>query len=152
MEEYSIYWINEEVARNYFHKSDILYRFLVEYENNPNRVDLRKQYNYITNRFSIDILISHLRSHLKNIYSYRMKDSFIEISTTKQCIALHIGEKRLKFRSGSIQEAEELLFPILRRYQLYLFVIGNTINNYGWISPLKLSSVKREKQVLYSWQ
>ncbi|MFD1850288.1 sporulation inhibitor of replication protein SirA [Oceanobacillus bengalensis] len=151
MYEYSIYWIREEIASHYFHKSDILYRFFGEYQDNSNRIDLRKQYLYITNRFSKNTMISHISMHLKDNVNFHMKGSSMEIYTDRQYISLHISEKQLKFRSGSLQDAEEILFPVLRIFQPFLFVIGNTDEKYGWITPVKLPKAERENRVLYSW-
>ncbi|WP_156289145.1 sporulation inhibitor of replication protein SirA [Oceanobacillus salinisoli] len=150
MYDYSIYWIKEEISNHYFHKSDILYRFFKEYQNNQNNVDLRNQYLYITNDFDKEIIISHIKNYLKDHVRLHINKAYLEIYNNKQYISLHIGKKQLKFRSGSLQDAEDLLFPMLRIFQPFLFVVGNTHQNYGWISPMKIPRGEQRTQVLYS--
>ncbi|RKQ37568.1 sporulation inhibitor of replication protein SirA [Oceanobacillus halophilus] len=150
MYEYSIYWIKEEIANHYFHKSDILYRFIKEYRNNQNRLDLKNQYMYVTQDFHVKSLIHHIKKHSKDHVNIQMENSLMEISSNRHYISLHIREKHLKFQSGSLQDAEELLFPVLRLFHPYLFVVSDTYQNYGWISPVKLPRDELRNQVLYS--
>ncbi|WP_085992112.1 sporulation inhibitor of replication protein SirA [Oceanobacillus senegalensis] len=149
---YSIYWIREEIANHYFHKSDILYRFFKEYENTPRRSDLKNQYNFITHFFHIDSLMTHIKNHLKKHMKVHTNGTYMEIYSGKQYISLHISEKQIKFRCESLQDAEELLFPILRLYQPYMFVVGDSYRNFGWISPVKMPRDEQKNQVLYSCQ
>lgn len=151
MYEYSIFWVVDEIANHYFHKSDFLYRFFREFQSNQERKDLKKQYDYITNDFTKDILISHMKNHYQKSPSLQIKGPQIEIYKNKQYIALHISEKHLRFRCETLQDAEELLFPVLRQFQLSLFIIGNNIQNYGWISPKINTSNYHSEQVLYSY-
>jgi len=150
---YSVYWLKEEVARNYFHKSELLFRFFKEYENNQHRSYLKKQYHYITSEFPKEKIHFYVRKQfgMKSNLTKEREDSRIDIFANNKFISLHIGEKRLKFHSESLQDAEEILFPLLRQMHPYLFVVGNTYENYGWISPMKnISYPSKSKEVLYS--
>lgn len=135
MYEYSVIWIKEDIAKHYFHKSDILYRFIKAYQKNHDRTDLKKQYDYITNDFPETALISHMKKYLNNV-SVQVEGPQIKLNKNLHLISLHISEKHLKFRCETLQDAEETLFPILRQFQSILFIIGNNIENYGWISPV----------------
>ncbi|WP_373896095.1 sporulation inhibitor of replication protein SirA [Virgibacillus natechei] len=151
MYEYSIFWIKESVAKHYFYKSGILYRFIKDYLNNQNREDLKLQYDYITNRFSENTLISHIkRSCRKNQIAIQAEGTQIQLHKNQHLISLHISEKHLKFRCETLEDAEEFLFPMLRQFQPILFITGNNIENYGWISPIPYSGHYYSEQVLYS--
>ncbi|MBY7143577.1 sporulation inhibitor of replication protein SirA [Virgibacillus sp. NKC19-3] len=151
MYEYSIFCIKESVAKNYFYKSGILYRFIKEYQNNQNRKDLKLQYDYVTNRFSKNALISHIdNSCRKHQISIQREKAHIQLYKNQKLISLHISEKHLKFRCESLEDAEEFLFPMLRQFQPILFIIGNNIENYGWMSRMPYSGNYYSEQVLYS--
>ncbi|KKE78448.1 sporulation inhibitor of replication protein SirA [Oceanobacillus caeni] len=150
MYDYSIYWIKQEVANHYFHKSDILYRFFEEYRYNKNRIDLRRQFLYITKSIEKDIFISILKYNLKDDVHINQNDSIIELYNNRYFISLHIEQKQLKFRSRSLQDAEEILFPILRLIHPLFFVVGHTNQKYGWISPIRFPRNIERNQVLYS--
>lgn len=151
MQEYSIFWVIDEIAKHYFHKSHLLYLFYRDFQNDPDREDLKRQKDYITKRFLKEILTSHIKNNYEKRSNLNIKDSEIEIYKDKQYIALHISEKHLKFRCKTLGDAEELLFPALRQFQLNLFIIGENTSNYGWISPILATSEYPDEQVLYSY-
>ncbi|WP_068672255.1 sporulation inhibitor of replication protein SirA [Oceanobacillus sp. Castelsardo] len=150
MYDYSIYWIKQEIANHYFHKSDILYRFFEEYHHNKNRIDLRKQFLYITKNIEKDTIISILKYNLKDDVQIKQNGSTSEIYDNGHFISLHIDKKQLNFRSRSLQDAEEFLFPVLRLIHPLFFVVGHRDQNYGWISPIKFPRNIDRNQVLYS--
>lgn len=150
MYDYSIYWIKQEIASHYFHKSDILYRFFDEYYHNKNRLDLRTQFLYITNNVDKDNILSILKYNVKEDVQLKHNDSIIEIYKNGHFISLHIGKKQLNFRCRSLQDAEVILFPLLRLIHPLFFVVGHRDQNYGWISPIKFPRNIDRNQVLYS--
>ncbi|SES77710.1 Protein of unknown function [Oceanobacillus limi] len=150
MKEYSIYWIKEEFASHYFYKSDILYRFINSYLVNKNRKDLLLQFDYITNNFPNTSIISHVKQHLPSNSTCQIEGNQIIIKRDAQVITLHLYEKHIKFRCESLQDAERLLFPMLRLFYPFLFIVDNYYENYGWISPVTTSFEHRDHQVLYS--
>ncbi|QGS68695.1 sporulation inhibitor of replication protein SirA [Oceanobacillus sp. 143] len=83
MYEYSIYRIREEIANHYYHKSDILYRFLKEYESNKELLYLHGQFLYITNKFTQKIIELYLNKFLSKKISYKIEQSKIKIFNEK---------------------------------------------------------------------
>ncbi|MFC3038841.1 sporulation inhibitor of replication protein SirA [Virgibacillus xinjiangensis] len=156
MYEYSIFWIKEEIANNYFHKSDLLYRFIYAYQRNHRRPDLRNQFNYITNSFSVNDLVTYLETCRDFGFSRSEKivinGDMVEFYLEDKYISLHIKEKQLQFVCKTLQDAEDLLFPLLRRFDNKLFVVGNNHLKFGWISPIQQLNVSLSGHVLYSYQ
>lgn len=152
MYDYTVYWIKPKVANHYFLKSDILYRFLEEYQYNQNRIDLKKQFLYITNEFKKETILSTLQFHLKDRIDVHPGGSIARIKNGSNDILIHINKNELSIRTKSLQDVENILFPILRLIHPLLFIIGNTNHDYGWISPMKLSRENIRNQVLYSYQ
>ncbi|WP_284140046.1 MULTISPECIES: sporulation inhibitor of replication protein SirA [unclassified Virgibacillus] len=147
MQSYSIYWIKEEFAVHYFYKSDLLYRFLKAYEQDKEREDYALQYEFITNEFDADLILSHLRDNIE----VQKRSNAHQLSTDSRCLTLHMRKKQIKFQCQTIHEAENMLFPFLRQVHPYLFVIGNNPVRYGWISPSLLNSKHIAEEVLYSY-
>ncbi|MGJ9460485.1 sporulation inhibitor of replication protein SirA [Oceanobacillus sp. CF4.6] len=152
MNEYSIYWIEEEVAKSYFHKSDILLRFLKEYEAEPSRSDLKSQYLYITRQVQYQEIISHLNNLAPKNITVHSVGQIIHIKRKDQSILVQIENGLLNFKCKNLQEAVMLLFPIIRDFYPYLFVKGKNVPNYGWISPIIQKNSDRVRQVLYSYR
>lgn len=151
LNHYSIYWIKEEFAHHFFHNSEVLYRFIKEYQMNKNREDLERQYEYITLDFPKSSLISHITNNHPNNSNMKVEGNRLKIYKDIQYISLHIQKKKINFRSEMIHDAEELLFPALRLFQPYLFIVGNDLRNYGWISPVIQGKKNKTGQVLYSY-
>ncbi|GGA62282.1 sporulation inhibitor of replication protein SirA [Ornithinibacillus halotolerans] len=148
MKEYRVYWIKEEFARHYYYKSDILYRFIKEYDQKQFRTDLVTQFHFITKGFPKDSIIYQLTKQ-PNI-TIKKNNGHIEIENNYNFISLLIDEKQIKFRCETLQDAESLLFPTLRKFHPYLFITGNSYENFGWISPVKTNVGYNSEQVLYS--
>lgn len=146
---YTGYWVKEEVACHYFHKSEVLYRFLRDYHLHSARKELQMQYNYITASLGTSQLISHIKKHTRNNVSLTGKQ--LKLGKNAQSVALHIHEKHLKFHCETLYDAETLLFPVLRTFYPYLFIIENNLANYGWITPITMNRVDKKEQVLYSY-
>lgn len=153
MHEYLVFWIKEEFAFHFFYKNDILYRFLVLYQNNKDREDLLMQYNYITNNLPKHTIISHLKRFHPNRLDNQSDSNQLEIYSETGHLTLYIYKKHLKILCKTIHEAEELLFPTLRLFQPFLFVMEKKKHkNYGWISPVTKKRKYNNGQVLYSYQ
>jgi len=152
LNEYSVYWIKKEFALHYYHKSGILYRFLRDYQDNYMRQDLSEQFHYVTNTFPKSALIKHIEKSLLHRATVNIHTrNEIEISTEGQFLSLYVNEKVLKLYCESLHDAEELLFPALRRFQSSLFIKGNNIENYGWIAPVQKNPLSKDRQILYSY-
>lgn len=142
LHEYVIHWIRREFAHHYFYKSDILYRFIKEYENNLNRDDLKKQYEYVTNDFSKSSIIRCIRQFIKNKGSITVNGNHLFLMDSHTSIDLHVFEKQIYLKCENLIDAEELLFPALRTLQPYLFITGVNLDNYGWMdSPWSVQRI-----------
>jgi len=151
LNEYSVFWIKQEFALHYFHKSGILYRFIKSYQENLNRQGLSEQFHYITNDFPIDHLIRHFQNNLKIDINIKVTDNEVELSREGHFITLYIYDKNIVFYCETLHEAESLLFPLLRSFHPYLFIAGNNIQNYGWIAPVRINGINKDRQILYSY-
>jgi len=93
MEKYNLYWIEKEVARHFYHKGDILYRFFLEYinTNSPHTVI---QYEYITNYIPRKDITAYIteKSMLNNIYIKRYKNK-VYLSSKSLNVDLIINKK-----------------------------------------------------------
>lgn len=153
MDKYTIFWIKEEFAYHYFYKNEILYRFLKMYQFNRERHDLLSQYNYITNNFSSDGLIKHFKEHFTQEGLIKLEEKTIKLynESRNQFISLHINKKHLDFYSKSLNDAEDLLFPTLRLYQPLLFIMNQSRQDFGWISPVMNRYNDENSAKLYSY-
>src|SRR5699024_3758735 len=121
--------MKKEFAYQYFHKSDILYRFIRAYQQEKYRKDLAMQYNYITNSFSTDKLITYMkRSSLKRV-NILSQSNQVEICKSMQCMSLYIHVKHLALRCETLLDAEVFLLPSLPRFHPFLFIIENQFDN-----------------------
>ena len=151
LDKYYVYSIKEEFAYHYFYKSDILFRFLNLYQENKSRLDLSTQYQYITNDFPEDALISHLRKFYPHKISIQIERNEIIIYNNDQSIKLHIHKKHLEFYCETLYDAEDLLFPILRIFHPLLFIMSTNNIDYGWISPIMNRNEFKNRPKLYSY-
>ncbi|RYG71411.1 sporulation inhibitor of replication protein SirA [Lentibacillus lipolyticus] len=151
LNHYSIYWIKEEFAHFFYYRSEILCRFIKSYEQDQGREDLASQFQYITHDFPRTSLIAHIMDCLSSNTNMKKEDGLLKLYENERYISLHMEKKRINFRSDIIHDAEELLFPALRSFQPYLFVVGNNTEDFGWVSPVcQLTEKDRPGQVLYS--
>lgn len=153
MNEYTVYWIKGDFSYHYFHKADILYRFIKAYEENKDREDLFAQYYHITNYFPRTPLISHIKAYHeeKDIdVTIEIKYNTLKIYGVRQSISLYIFEKHLTVYCETLNDAEVLLFPALRTFHESLFIKGNSLGESGWISPKIKKAAHKKGQVLYS--
>ncbi|WP_167751294.1 sporulation inhibitor of replication protein SirA [Lentibacillus salicampi] len=152
MNHYAIYWVKEEFAHFFYYRSDILCRFIKSYYRNPNREDLKRQFQYITMDMPESLLVSHIMKHQSPHVGFKNENGLLYIHEGTNMISLHIEQKRINFRGDIIHDAEGLLFPALRTYQPYFFVVGDQPYDFGWISPvLQLKGHDKSGQVLYSY-
>lgn len=151
MNQYTIYWIKEEFAHHFFHKSHILYRFLEAYQTEQNREDLRKQFEFITNTIPKKELIIHLSNNHPADVHVNWDENRFEIWKDMQYISLHMHQKHINFRSEILHDAEQLLFPALRLFQPVMFIMCSNVDHYGWLSPVVQRGKDKTEQVLYSY-
>lgn len=151
MEKYNLYWIEKEVARHFYHKGDILYRFLLEYIN-TNSPHTAIQYEYITNYIPRKDLTTYImqKSKLNNMYIKRNKNK-IHLSSNDLNVDLIIQNKNIVIYAKSLLSAEKVVFPILRDFKSSFFIVGEDRDEYGWISPFLRKDYKSSYEKLYSF-
>ncbi|MGM8365056.1 sporulation inhibitor of replication protein SirA [Virgibacillus sp. W0181] len=149
MNEYYVFWIKEPFAYRYFEKADILFRFLQQYERSAHGQDLEQQFNYVTKAFSKHILLDCINNCDKRL-DIHIKDHIVYIRKEETTIELHLFDRYLKFYCRSLHDAEEILFPILRSFNPFLFITGTHPPNFGWIAPFLTSNDFTKDQLLYS--
>lgn len=134
VDQYSVYWIRKDIAYYFFHKSDVLYRFLTSYEERANE-ELFAQYEYITKEFP-STLISHIEyfSQEQGIHVRRKGQTF-ELVKNSHYATLKVERKSLQMYCRTIHCAEFLIFSTLRSFHPLLFIINHNLHNYGWITP-----------------
>jgi len=149
MPKYTIIRVRGEIARHYFQKSDLLYRFLLTYKYNHHKDYLQRQHSFVTRCISPEKIMGQIQDMYES--QLIMRGNNIEISSGHNKIALHISKKQIKFCCETMQDAETLLFPALRKVYPYLFVVCEDYVNYGWISPISNKEQEKQEQVLYSY-
>ncbi|WP_424474953.1 sporulation inhibitor of replication protein SirA [Oceanobacillus kimchii] len=151
MNAYSIYWIKEPVAKSYFHKSDLLHQFFNEYENDPERNYLSKQFSFITQRFHLYKFAMHLKQFSSpNIYVKRIGNR-IQIKRDQEVLFLYVENGGLSLRCSNLEAAVSILFPVLEDIHPFFFVQGQDNKHFGWISPMTHDNKNELQQVLYSY-
>lgn len=151
MNEYVIYWIKKEIAYHFFHKNDILYRFLVAYTNNLHDQQLARQYEYITKKFPYWELLSHIKKYADDhTISIEHIGQAIELYKDDHYIALRIDNKKITIYCYTLHCAEKIIFPMLRLFHPLLFIMSNNVQKFGWISPFVKSEQINKKEILYS--
>lgn len=149
--EYTIIRVKEEIACYYFQKSDLLYRFLMNYRNNNENGYLKRQYTFITKFFSHEKVMYQLKRLNWDLPGIVKKGSKVEVGSEQNNITLQISKKHIRFWCDTMQDAEALLFPALRMVYPYLFVVCEDYANYGWVSPISNKEQQKQEQVLYSY-
>lgn len=153
MKVYSIYFIQKEFALHFYQKSEILYRFIQSYQRQRQNKELEKQFHYITLDVSKQQFMKHLQESIRKNVKITVNNEQIELSEKGLFITLELEKKAIKIYCQSLSEAESLLFPLLRTFHPYVFVIGNEFNYYkhfGWISPITKTKLHKNDQILYS--
>ncbi|MHA6251202.1 sporulation inhibitor of replication protein SirA [Oceanobacillus sp. CAU 1775] len=148
MYTYSVFCIRSEIVTHYYYKTGILYRFLKEFKENRKPSYLQLQYNFITEPLTLDLISSSLQYTNEGI-DWDKRDNYLKMYRNNGHLSIYKDERHLEFSCDSIEEAEEFLFPMLRRLPLHFFVVNNTIKDYGWLT-LDKNNYLEIKQILYS--
>jgi hypothetical protein len=150
MDEYSIYWLKDVVTEEFFYKGGVLYQFFEQARLKKDDRMYQKQYDYITKKFVAEDLIDHFKRLCLNGQVIEINNQHLQITRDNQIITLQIYNKHLQFRCRTLKDAEELLFPILRDFHSSLFVAGENVHNFGWITPRKIVKKYQPSERLYS--
>ncbi|HLS35667.1 MAG TPA: sporulation inhibitor of replication protein SirA [Bacillota bacterium] len=150
MKKYKLYWIQKEVANYFYHKGDILYRFLLEYLQSKSYHTII-QYDYITKEMPHSDLIMYIKEKCKlhNIEVIQ-KEQTIQLQQKETIINVMINDTNIEIFSRTIHCAEKVIFPILRTFEPSLFIVGEAKNEYGWIAPFRHEERFKTNEKLYS--
>ncbi|MFG6120742.1 MULTISPECIES: sporulation inhibitor of replication protein SirA [Thalassobacillus] len=134
MHLYYVYAVKEEISKEYYYKTELLFRFFQEYHNNSH-IDLyRMQFQFITKSFPDSTLI-HL---LKEDAGFDPKE-FLEEEKMTKWVETHgiieITNEMCLIQCDSLMDAEQLLFHKLRMIDHCFFIAEYANRQYGWISP-----------------
>lgn len=113
MIRYHIFLVEDDVYFDFFYKTDLLNQFFTKYMSDPNREDLRKQFNYITCPVPRD-----------------------QINTTKQNI--YITERIITVFSNQQLILDNHFLNQLEKLDRHCFIVDHTNKKYGWLTPKKL--------------
>ncbi|WP_026675783.1 sporulation inhibitor of replication protein SirA [Fictibacillus gelatini] len=143
MREYYIYKINEEVASEFFSKEGKLFHlFLEEYKTFSTKKEiLLKQIHYITSSISCDSLEAFLIMMLKSTEGFTFENHSFLLECEKSSARLHLSKHYLVLQSAGNYEAETIFFEMLRKYERCFFAMEFDYYRYGWLNPLRVTSV-----------
>ncbi|TCT26667.1 uncharacterized protein DUF2522 [Melghiribacillus thermohalophilus] len=137
MDKYSLYWLKDDFAFHYYHKSDVLYHFLFQYQMQSTDSIYEKQFQFITRTLPKEAIIEHLQSRLGNRYHVYTDKRRIDIRYDYVNVKIDCYDKEWVIHSSSLQEAEIMFFEALRGYHPSFFVVNYDQEQYGWLSPIK---------------
>ncbi|MBM7552642.1 sporulation inhibitor of replication protein SirA [Thalassobacillus pellis] len=133
MHLYYVYAMKEEVSKEYYYKTELLFRFLKEYHRNSQLELYKLQFHFITEPFPlidlVRILTRYPRERMSLIHGRKLtkwveKRGIIEI-TNDMCL----------IQCESFMEAEQMLFQKLRDIDGCFFIAEFHLDHYGWVSP-----------------
>ncbi|MCP3026027.1 sporulation inhibitor of replication protein SirA [Halobacillus sp. A5] len=131
--QFTVYAVKREVSENYYYKVDLLKRFFEECQGSIRTSNymqqLMQQLDYITTHFSFYDWLKKIHENHINLKE-RLFDCEIncDILDGKNCCCL--------FQCDSLWQAERVLFQPLRMCDQSFFIIEESGEHYGWISPL----------------
>ena len=123
MQKYYVFFLNNEVAYDFFYKPEVLCRFFQSYLSNQTRTDLSSQFMYITRLVSADRVVYFFNENASNTFA--------------------VYDRWLEVNCESLEVANTMLFEWLEKYDHCCYIMEQNGWNYGWLSPIK-------KQVLLS--
>lgn len=142
---YVIYLMEQDVAKNYFGKEEMLYQLFLEAENivSPYHSIIKKQIRYITKEIPLtdlhETLITELRHEVK---SYEAEKSYeIHLAEYDSKAVLVLNRHHLSLYSYGAKEAETVIFEILRKIESSFLALDFKNSNYGWLNPIKKAAL-----------
>lgn len=151
MRTYKLYWIQSKAAHHFYHKGDVLYRFLLEHLY-KRKEHTNIQYEYITNDIPHDEIINFIIEKGKhfNINVDRNGD-FLILYLDETKVKVQIKKRSIEVITQTLHCAEKVIFPILRSFEQSFFIVGEAKDEYGWISPLQTYRQNIPRERLYSF-
>ncbi|MBO8155137.1 MAG: sporulation inhibitor of replication protein SirA [Bacillaceae bacterium] len=137
MDKLSLFWLKDDFAFHYYHKSDLLYHFFSQYHSNPFDSVYKKQFQFITRDLPRDQIIQHIKARLGSRYFVHNDKRKIDIQYDYIQLSIECYDKEWIIHCSSLQEAEIMFFEALRGYHSTFFVVNFEEDQYGWLSPVK---------------
>ncbi|MCZ0704493.1 uncharacterized protein YlxP (DUF503 family) [Natronobacillus azotifigens] len=130
MRKYYIFFLQEEVYRDYFYKTSLLNQFFQAYLFNPNRKDLQQQFRYITRETPTD--------WVRSLKEKRMLNQQYLTETNEYSIEeISVQERWIEISCESLAMVSFFFFHWLEQIDQNCFVIEQDGHRHGWLSPLK---------------
>ncbi|MCP8616424.1 sporulation inhibitor of replication protein SirA [Salirhabdus salicampi] len=137
MLQLSLFWIREEFAKHYFHKSDLLYAFLREYKKEHADQTYNRQFDFITKDIPFAKISRYLHDKLKGSAKVHIGINHISIEHQNLQMAIQCDRKEWTILCSSMEEAELMLFEYMRGFHTSFFVMDVHNHQYGWLAPIK---------------
>lgn len=112
MIRYHIFLVEDDVYFDFFYKTELLNYFFTDYMAEPNREDLKKQFNYIT------CPIPHE-----------------EFDHTEQNV--YLSERIITVFSNQPLIMDNHFLAQLEKLDRHCFIVDHSNNKYGWLTPKK---------------
>lgn len=112
MIRYHIFLVEDDVYFDFFYKTELLNYFFTDYMSEPNREDLKKQFNYITCPIPHD----EIEQSGQNIY---LSERIITVFSNQELIM------------------DNYFLAQLEKLDRHCFIVDHTNNKYGWLTPKK---------------
>lgn len=148
LEVYYIYSMKQQVARHYYYKSDLLFRFLATCACKIEQEDIMRQFTYVTHTIQARQIVRFIKSISHSVTIKQNNELDFKLSNGEQMVRLSVQKTYIKVTCSSIFDAEQLLFQPLRSFPNYLFVVHANKHVYGWISILKDDESSKSRQAL----
>lgn len=133
MYTYSIFSIKSKIAKHYFYKTGILYRFINEFKERPNFKYIQLQYNYVVEPLNLDDIANYIQEKDARLIIDK-RNTYLKIYWEGKTMTIYEDDRHLEVTCSSIEDVEEFFFPALRKSPHFYFVISNSLKDYGWLS------------------
>lgn len=134
MHLYYVYAVKDEIAKEYYYKTELLFRFFQEYHNHSHKDLYKLQFSFITKPFPEHSLVCLLKNSPR--YNHR---KLIEGKKVTKWVEtrgiIEITKEMCLIQCNSFMEAEQILFQKLRMIDRCFFIAEYHFQQYGWISP-----------------
>ncbi|WP_194841268.1 sporulation inhibitor of replication protein SirA [Salinibacillus xinjiangensis] len=137
MQKYTLYLINDEVVEHYYHKSNLLYDFLRKYNSSMNDEVYMKQFDYITKEIPCEKLLDFIKQQVRSHFLIEAYRNELAIASESMSLRFRCDQKECMVISSSLHDVEKLLFEHLRAFHHAFFVVNQSENQFGWLSPLR---------------
>ncbi|WP_096199539.1 sporulation inhibitor of replication protein SirA [Bacillus sp. FJAT-45350] len=140
MRNYTIYLIEEEVARHYFgQESKLFHLFLEQLRSSEEKgTVIQKQIEYITSPIPVLHIQQLVKQQFKGSTDYRLiKDRHYYTLRPDSHAELMIQPDKLILSADGNFEVETVFFEGIRKWSPCFFAVDLDHFRYGWLNPIK---------------